>query len=87
MQFPRHDHPVNSHRHFAIVFDPASARGVARYVVRGFFGPRELPQALARMLMTAEFGLFVGIPIALLIAARFVPEFFSASRLKCFPWL
>lgn len=59
---------------FAIVFDPASARSVSGYVTRGFFSPREFPQAFARMLLTGEFGVFVGIPLALLLAARFVPE-------------
>lgn len=61
-------------RLFAIVFDPASARSVAAYVTRGFFSPREFPQAFARMLLTGEFGVFVGIPLALLLAARFVAE-------------
>lgn len=61
-------------RHFAIVYSPASAKSVSRYVTRGFFSPRELPQASARMLLTGEFGLFVGIPLALLLAARFVAE-------------
>lgn len=69
--------PVNSPRHFAIVFDPALGKSVSNYVVRGFFGSRELPQALARMLLTAEFGLFVGIPIALLLAARLVAQTLS----------
>lgn len=68
---------MNSRRHFAIVFDPASARSVSKYVVRGFFSPREFPQAFARMLLTGEFALFVGIPLALLLAARFVPETLS----------
>lgn len=61
-------------RRFAIVFDPASAGSVARYVTRGFFSPREFPQAFARMLLTREFGVFVGIPLVLLLAARFVAE-------------
>lgn len=68
---------MNSGRHFAIVYSPASAKSVSRYVTRGFFGPRELPQAFARMLLTGEFGLFVGIPITLLLAARLVPDTLS----------
>lgn len=68
---------MNSSQHYAIVYSPASAKSVARYVTRGFFSPRELPQAFARMLLTGEFGLFVGIPIALLVAARLVPEMLS----------
>jgi hypothetical protein len=63
---------MNSGHRFAIVFAPDSAKSVSGYVTRGFFGPRELPQAFARMLLTGEFGLFVGIPIALLLAARLV---------------
>lgn len=65
---------MDSERRFAIVFEPASARSVAGYVTRGFFGPREFPQAFARMLLTGEFGVFVGIPLVLLFAARFVAE-------------
>lgn len=63
---------MNSRRHFAIVYSPATARSVSRYVTRGFFSPRELPQAFARMLLTGEFGLFAGIPIILLLAARLI---------------
>ena len=65
---------MSATRSFAIVYTPESAKAVARYVVRGFFGPRELPQALARMVLTGEFARFVGIPVVLLIAARMVPE-------------
>lgn len=65
---------MDSKRRFTIVFEPASARSVAGYVTRGFFSPREFPQAFARMLLTGEFGVFVGIPLTLLLAARFVPE-------------
>jgi GNAT superfamily N-acetyltransferase len=67
-------------RRFAIVFAPATAKRVSNYVVRGFFGPRELPQALARMLLTREFALFVGIPILLLIAARAVAGGWPGGR-------
>jgi GNAT superfamily N-acetyltransferase len=63
---------MDRQRHFLIVFSPESARSVARYVTRGFFGPRELPQALARMLLTGEFSFFVGIPIMLLLISKFV---------------
>lgn len=62
-------------RTFSIMFDPAREKSVARYVVRGFFGVREFPQAVARMILTAEFVLFVGIPILLLLAADFIPAF------------
>ena len=68
---------MNRDRHFAIVYSAASAKSVSKYVTRGFFGPRELPQAFARMLLTGEFGLFVGIPIAFLLTARFVPDTLS----------
>lgn len=61
-----------------IVFDPASGKSVAKYVVRGFFGLREFPQAVARMLLTAEFFFFVGIPIFLLLAANAIPALFPA---------
>lgn len=55
----------------ALVFAPGAAgRDVARRVVRVFFGFRELPQALGRMLLTGEFRWFVGIPVLLLLAAR-----------------
>ncbi len=57
---------------FAIVFSPAAGKVVSRYVTRGFFSPRELPQALARMVLTGEFGLFVGIPLALLVLANLI---------------
>jgi GNAT superfamily N-acetyltransferase len=59
---------------FEIVFEPALARRVSRYVARSFFGPRELPQALARMVLTREFLLFNGVPLALLILARLMPD-------------
>jgi GNAT superfamily N-acetyltransferase len=65
---------MNSGQPFAIVYSPASAKSVSKYVTRGFFSPRELPQAFARMLLTGEFGLFVGIPIVLLLAARLVQK-------------
>jgi GNAT superfamily N-acetyltransferase len=57
-----------------IVFEPLVAKRVARYVARSFFGPRELPQALARMLLTKEFGVFAGVPIALLLGAQLIPD-------------
>jgi hypothetical protein len=69
---------MNSGRHFAIVYSSASAKSVSRFVTRGFFGPRELPQAFARMILTGEFRLFVGIPIAFLFVARFVPNTLSS---------
>ena len=59
-------------RRFAIVFSPAAGKVVSRYVTRGFFSPRELPQAFARMVLTGEFGLFVGIPLALLLLAHLI---------------
>lgn len=59
---------------FEIVFEPRVGKRVSRYVARGFFGPRELPQALARMVLTREFGIMVGIPVVLLAAARLMPE-------------
>jgi GNAT superfamily N-acetyltransferase len=65
-------------RNLYIVFDPASGKSVAKYVVRGFFGLREFPQAVARMLLTAEFLFFVGIPIVLLLAANLIPVLFPA---------
>jgi GNAT superfamily N-acetyltransferase len=71
---------MNSQHNFAIVYSPASAKSVSRYVTRGFFGPRELPQAFARMLMTGEFGLFVGIPLVLLLAAELVPIMLSGGE-------
>lgn len=71
---------MNNSRHFTIAFDPASAQSVSNYVVRGFFGPRELPQALGRMLLTGEFGLFVGIPAVLLVAAGYIPKVFFSPQ-------
>jgi GNAT superfamily N-acetyltransferase len=65
---------VSDPRRLRIVFSPDSARRVSNYVVRGFFGYRELPQALARMLFTEEFALFVGVPFVLLVAARLVSD-------------
>jgi GNAT superfamily N-acetyltransferase len=65
---------VSTGETFEIVFEPAVARRVSRYVARGFFSPRELPQALARMVLTREFGIMVGIPSALLVVARLLPE-------------
>lgn len=69
---------LSGSRNLYIVFDPASGKSVAKYVVRGFFGFREFPQALARMLLTAEFFFFVGIPIVLLLAANLIPALFPA---------
>lgn len=57
---------------FEIVFEPATARAVSRYVARSFFGPRELPQAAVRMVLTREFWVFAGLPLVLLLAAQFV---------------
>lgn len=55
----------------ALVFASGKAgREVARHVVRVFFGFRELPQALGRMLLTREFRWFVGFPVLLLLAAQ-----------------
>ncbi len=65
-------------RNLFIVFDPVSGKSVAKYVVRGFFGLRELPQALARMLLTAEFFIFAGIPLILLLTANIIPALFSS---------
>lgn len=59
-------------RQFQIAFEAGTRKSVAAYVVRGFFSPRELPQALARMLLTAEFGGFIAIPVALLLIARWL---------------
>ncbi|MFA7399257.1 MAG: GNAT family N-acetyltransferase [Sideroxydans sp.] len=64
---------MDSRQRFIIEFSPDSAKAVSRYVTRGFFGPRELPQAFARMLLTGEFGFFVGIPILFLLASKFLP--------------
>ncbi|ADE11780.1 GNAT family N-acetyltransferase [Sideroxydans lithotrophicus] len=72
---------MNRPQRFAIVYSPASARSVSRYVTRGFFSPRELPQAFARMLLTGEFGLFVGIPVVLLLAARLLSSHETPSLL------
>ena len=65
---------------FRIEFDPASGKRVAKYVVRGFFGLRELPQAMSRMLLTAEFFFFVGIPVVLLVAANIIPSIFAGRE-------
>jgi GNAT superfamily N-acetyltransferase len=65
---------MTGNHHLAIVFSPASAKSVARHVSRGFFSLREFPQAFARMLLTGEFVRFVGIPVVLLVVARFVAE-------------
>jgi hypothetical protein len=59
---------------YEIVFDPLIARQVSRYFSRSFFAPRELPQALARMVLTREFLVFAGVPLALLLLARLVPD-------------
>jgi GNAT superfamily N-acetyltransferase len=58
---------------FAIVFSPDCSREVSKYVVRGFFGLHELPQALTRMILTAEFALFVGVPLVFLLVAYWFP--------------
>lgn len=59
-------------RQFQIAFAPGTSKSVAAYVVRGFFSRRELPQALARMMLTAEFGWFIAIPLALLLIAHWL---------------
>lgn len=66
-----------SERRFSVVYASASAGAVARYVSRGFFSLREFPQAFARMMLTGEFGRFVGIPLLLLIVARSTAEAYS----------
>ena len=63
---------MSSGQRFAIVFSPATGSSVSRYVTRGFFSPREFPQAFARMVLTKEFGLFIGVPLILLASAKFV---------------
>lgn len=63
---------MSSAGQFQIAFEPGISKSVAAYVVRGFFSPRELPQALARMLLTAEFGWFIAIPLALLLIAHWL---------------
>jgi GNAT superfamily N-acetyltransferase len=79
---------MNNSRRFAIVFSPESAKRVSNYVVRGFFGLRELPQAFARMVLTGEFALFVGIPVVLLIVAKWVAGgVFSADAEIISSWL
>lgn len=40
---------MNNEKKLEIVFAPETARLVSNFVVRGFFTPGELPQALARM--------------------------------------
>lgn len=65
---------MSDNQRFAIVFALGTAKRVSNYVVRGFFGVRELPQAFARMVLTGEFALFVGIPILLLGAAKVAAE-------------
>ena len=52
---------------YEIRVDPAAAR----YVVRGFFTIRELPQAVARALFTREFLVLVVAPVALAVASHF----------------
>jgi len=65
---------MNSNQRYAIVYSRATDKAVAGYVTRGFFSLREFPQAFARMVLTGEFGLFVGIPLVLLVAARLVEQ-------------
>ena len=62
---------MNNGRRFAISYSTATGKTIAGYVTRGFFSIREFPQAFARMFLTGEFGLFVGIPLVLLVAAHF----------------
>lgn len=59
-------------RPFQIAFEAGIRKSVAAYVVRGFFSRRELPQALTRMLLTAEFGWFIAIPVVLLLIAHWL---------------
>jgi GNAT superfamily N-acetyltransferase len=64
---------MTSEHRLEIVFAPETARQVSNYVVRGFFSLGELPQALTRMLLTREFGIFVGVPLLLILAAHTLP--------------
>jgi hypothetical protein len=70
---------------FEIVFEPGVARRVSRYVARGFFGPRELPQALARMVLTREFGIMVGIGVIPAITISCISSCGPHGRLPSVP--
>lgn len=70
---------MNDSRQFAIDYSVARGKAVAGYVTRGFFSVREFPQAFARMVLTGEFGIFVGIPLILLVAAHFLQQLRSGA--------
>ncbi len=58
---------------YRISFAPGASRAAGRYVVRGFFAPRELPLAMLRALKTREFVLYVGLPLAALAGTYALP--------------
>jgi hypothetical protein len=67
---------------FEIRLDPETSKATSRYVVRGFFTPREFPQAFWRFLFTREFLLPVGIPGAIVLTVNLLPLFSTAPVLE-----
>lgn len=59
---------------FRIEFNESSSRAAGRYVVRGFFTPREIPQAVVRAFLTRELYVFIGLPLLVVIGAYFIPD-------------
>jgi GNAT superfamily N-acetyltransferase len=64
---------------FRIEFNETSSRAAGRYVVRGFFTPREIPQAVVRAFLTRELYVFIGLPLLVVIGAYFIPDAWELS--------
>lgn len=66
---------MNSPSRYEVRFDDDASPEAAAYVLKGFFTPRELPQALLRLPRTREFILPVGIPLLLAAAGAALRHF------------
>ena len=54
-----------------IRYDPDTSRLVEKFVIRRFFSPREIPQALWYALFTREFLLLVLVPVGIVVSGLF----------------
>jgi len=73
---------------YRVAFDPASSRAAGRYVVAGFFSPRELPQAVVRAFLTSELYLFIGLPVLALLGTYLLPVTWRpAAMIGVIAWL
>ena len=64
---------------FDVVFDKSISGKASRFVVRGFFTPAEILQAVLRMFLTRDTLLYLGIPLVMLAASYMVPGGWGAD--------